>query len=211
MKPLSVYTVIPHVHSASFEYRLRVPIVTASDLGLPMLALAHITGQAVNDPEQARKPFGSIFWENNARRTIFVLRQQEDESPIADLGLYPRKINDGGRPAPFGATITFDDPSGPITIDPTQLRGLGGIINRVRGPEHMIWDVLDEPMSVAAIAEAVGQSERNVKRILSDHPRMFVDLSGNAAGGKGHAKKWARFANEPRRWYQDRDDEEVPF
>jgi hypothetical protein len=61
-------------------------------------------GRRRQDPEQARKPFGSIFWENNARRTIFVLRQQEDESPVADLGLYPRKVNDGGRPSPFGAT-----------------------------------------------------------------------------------------------------------
>jgi hypothetical protein len=179
-------------------------------IGLPMLALAHITGAAVGDPEQARKPFGSIFWENNARRTIFVMRQQEDESPIADLGLYPRKINDGGRPSPFAARITFDDPSGPITIDPVEWGG-NPVLTRARGPEHAIYDVLTEPMSAAAIAEAAGQSERNVKRILSDHPRMFVDLSGNASGGKGHAKLWARHAPERPLWYQDRDDEEVPL
>jgi hypothetical protein len=139
-----------------------------------------------------------------------VLRQQEDESPVADLGLYPKKVNDGGRPAPFGARITFDDPSGPITIDPAEWGG-NPVLTRARGPEHAIYDVLTEPMSAAAIAEAAGQSERNVKRILSDHPRMFVDLSGNASGGKGHAKLWARHAPERSLWYQDRDDEEVPL
>lgn len=178
-------------------------------IGLPMLALAHITGAAVSDPEQARKPFGSIFWENNARRTIFVMRQQEDESPVADLGLYPRKINDGGRPSPFGATITFDDPSGPITIDPTQLRGTG-ILSTVRGIQHVIWDVLDQPMSVKAIAEATNKTERYVKDILGNHPRLFVDLSGNRGGGRGNEKLWARV--EIRQPYADDDrDEQVPF
>jgi hypothetical protein len=178
-------------------------------IGLPMLALAHITGAAVSDPEQARKPFGSIFWENNARRTIFVMRQQEDESPVADLGLYPRKINDGGRPSPFGATITFDDPSGPITIDPTPLRGTG-ILSTVRGIQHVIWDVLDQPMSVKAIAEATNKTERYVKDILGNHPRLFVDLSGNRGGGRGNEKLWARV--EIRQPYADDDrDEQVPF
>jgi hypothetical protein len=177
-------------------------------IGLPMLALAHITGAAVSDPEQARKPFGSIFWENNARRTIFVMRQQEDESPIADLGLYPRKINDGGRPAPFAARLTFNDPSGPISVDPIAW-GANTVLSRVRGAEHAIFDVLARPQTVTWIAEETNLSERHVKRVLADHPKMFVTVSGTEFGGRGNAKYWARVARGQKQWWQDKED--VPF
>lgn len=177
-------------------------------IGLPMLALAHITGAAVSDPEQARKPFGSIFWENNARRTIFVMRQQEDESPIADLGLYPRKINDGGRPAPFAARITFDDPSGPITIDPMEW-GTNTVLSRARGAEHTLFDSLVRPKTVTSLADETGLSERHIKRVLADHPKLFVMVSGSESGGRGNPKLWARAVADQKQWWQDKDD--VPF
>ncbi len=183
-------------------------------IGLPVLALAHITGSDMKNPEAVQKPFGSIFWENNARRTIFVLRQQEEESPIAELGLYPKKVNDGGKPAAFGARLTFDDPSGPITLEPEPLRGMGGVLSRVRGPQHAIFDVLTEAMTVPDIAAASGVSERHVKRILADHPRMFVAVSGSDAGGRGNPKRWGRVENDRRYWYEDDEAgyaEEVPF
>lgn len=181
-------------------------------INLPMVALAHITGAAASDPESARRPFGSIFWENNARRTIFVLRQQEDESPVADLGLYPRKVNDGGKPSPFAARITFDDPSGPISVDASDLRA-NGVLTRVRGPEYAIFDALDRPRTSGELADATGISERHVKRLLTDHPRMFVAVDGNPKGGRGNATRWARVDNTQRYWYSDRDEEdtEVPF
>lgn len=173
-------------------------------IGIPMMALAHITGSDVNNPESARKPFGSIFWENGARRTIFVLRQQEDESPIADLGLYPRKINDGGRTAPFGARLTFEDPSGPITLETDELRGKG-TLDTVRGLQHVVWDLLSEPMTVKAIAEATNKTERYIKDVLAAHPGMFTDTTGNRGGGRGQEKRWARI--ELRMPYAEPDDD----
>ena len=183
---------------------------TLGKIGLPMVALAHITGAAVSDPEQARKPFGSIFWENNARRTIFVMRQQEDESPVADLGLYPRKINDGGRPAPFGARLVFDDPSGPITLDAEPLRSLGRTFSRVRGPEYAVWDALSGPMTADELVDATGLSLRTVKGALLDHPGMFVDLDPDIRGGRGKAKRWGRLDRSGPVSLPYADDE-VPF
>jgi hypothetical protein len=177
-------------------------------IGLPMLALAHITKADANDPEQAERPFGSIFWENNARRTIFVLRQQEEESPIADLGLYPKKVNDGGRTGPIAARLTFDDPSGPISLDPMPW-GRNRAMDRVRGADHAVWGVLGLPKTVTEIAALSGLSERHVKRTLADHPQKFVMVSGEDIGGRGHAKKWARAATDQKQWWQDAD--EVPF
>jgi len=178
---------------------------------IPMLALAHITGAAVNDPEQAKRPFGSIFWENNSRRTVFVAKQQEEQSAIADLGLYPRKVNDGGPPGAFGVTIGFTDPDGPITVDPTQLRG-NGTLSRFRGPEYTVRDALTGPMTAEELVEVTGLSLRAVKGALLGHNRMFVDLDPDIRGGRGKAKRWARLdrsgpASLP---YAD-DDDEVPF
>lgn len=182
-------------------------------IGLPMMALAHITGADMKNPESVNKPFGSIYWHNLSRRTIFVLRQQEDESEIADLGLYPKKVNDGRRPAPFGARITFDDPAGPIAVTSESLSSTPAL-SRVRGQEHAIYDVLQRAMTVAEIAEETGITERHVKRLLADHPKLFVAVSGSDAGGRGNQKRWGRIATETKLWYQDRDvseSDELPW
>jgi hypothetical protein len=178
-------------------------------LGLPVMALAHITGADMKNPESVNKPFGSIYWHNNSRRTIFVMRRQEDESSVADLGLYPKKINDGKRPSPFGARITFDDPSGPVAVEPESLGGLGGNLNRIRGAEHAISDILDVPLTTAEIADLTGFSERHVKRTLADHPQRFVMVSGADHGGRSNAKKWAKVSRDQKQWWQDND--ELPF
>lgn len=162
------------------------------------------------------KPFisgNSIFWENLSRRTIFVLRQQESESVIADLGLYPKKINDGGRPSPFGARITFEDPSGPISVDPDGLANKG-VLSSVRGLHHVIWDMLAAPMLAEEIAEATDKSERHVKDMMKAHPRLFVELK---AGGRGVKSTWGRAEvrapyNDPPDGYSfDEDETDVPF
>lgn len=178
-------------------------------VGLPVMALAHITGADMKNPESVNKPFGSIYWHNNARRTIFVLRRQEDESAVADLGLYPKKINDGWRPAPFGARIKFVDPSGPITLEAETLHEMGGVLNRVRGAEHAIADIMTRPLTVSEIAEQTGFSERHVKRTLSDHPQTFVTVSGSDVGGRANAKLWAKVSHDQKQWWQDKD--ELPF
>lgn len=180
-------------------------------LNLPMLALAHITGADMRNPESVQKPFGSIFWENNARRTIFVLRQQDDNSPVADLGLYPKKVNDGGKPSAFGVRLAFDDPSGPITVDASDLRA-NSVLSQVRGLEHVIWDLLSMPMEVAAIAEAVGKNERTCKDVMKAHPRMFTEVAGHLTGGRGQKQVWSRTASHLP-YADDSDDAyaEVPF
>lgn len=172
-------------------------------LEIPMMALAHITGADMRNPEAVNKPFGSIFWHNLSRRTIFVLRQQEDESVIADLGLYPKKVNDGKRPSPFGARITFEDPSGPISISSDALSNKGAL-STARGLQHVIWDMLAAPMLAEEIAEATGKSERHVKDEMKKHPRMFVEVQ---AGGRGIKSKWGRVDVRPP--YAE-DDYEAP-
>lgn len=181
-------------------------------LAIPMMALAHITGADMKNPESVNKPFGSIFWHNLSRRTVFVLRQQEDEASVADLGLYPKKVNDGKRPAPFGATIAFEDPSGPITVDHTTLRG-AGTLAAARGFEHVLWDLLSQPMSAQEIAEATGKSDRHCKDTMKAHPRMFVEVTGTQ-GGRSQKAMWSRVETRmpySETDYDDYSETQVPF
>lgn len=183
-------------------------------IGLPVMALAHITGADMRNPEAVDKPFGSIFWHNNARRTTFVVRQQEAESSVAELGLYPKKVNDGRWPAPYGARITFDDPSGPVRLGAGDLR-TNSVLSAVRGFQHVLWDLLVQPMVAEAISEATGKSERHCKDTMKAYPRMFTEIAGNASGGRGRKPMWGRV--EVSLPYVERDDdddyceEQVPF
>jgi hypothetical protein len=174
-------------------------------IGLPVLALAHITGADMRNPEAVDKPFGSIFWHNNARRTTFVLRQQEAESSVAELGLYPKKVNDGRWPAPYSARIVFDDPAGPVVVEAADLRS-NTVLTAAGGVQHLIWNALTAPMTVKQIAEATNRTERYIKGILTAHPRMFTEVSGNASGGRNREKMWARV--ELRATYVEPNDDE---
>jgi glycosyltransferase involved in cell wall biosynthesis len=51
-KPMTVYTLIPHRHSASFEYRLRVPLDTAAVLGLPVKSIIDVNDAGVSAQER---------------------------------------------------------------------------------------------------------------------------------------------------------------
>lgn len=162
---------------------------TVGKIGLPMVALAHITGQAANDPQAAYRPFGSIYWENQARQTIFVLRYQEQESSIANVGFYPRKINDGARGADFGVNVHFDDPAGPVVIESAALRETPHLL-KARGPQWQVFEALDGRQTVKALAERTGFGERRVRDLLEGFPRLFVRVFDG--GGRGNAAEWAR-------------------
>jgi hypothetical protein len=85
-----------------------------SRLEVGSTSLAHI-----NRGGDSQKPFGSAFWHNSARATWYVQRVQEEDSPILDLGLYNRKVNDGARVAPLG--LRFEFGTGRTTITRTDL------------------------------------------------------------------------------------------
>jgi hypothetical protein len=176
---------------------------TLGKLGLPMVGLAHITGQAANDPQAAYRPFGSIYWENQARRTYFVLRYQEQESALANVGFYPRKINDGARAADFGVNVTFEDPGGPVSINATAINATPHLM-KARGPEWQLFEALDGEATVTALSKKTGIGERRVKDLLEGHPKMFVQL--DPGGGRNHPAIWARAViTGPRLPYREED------
>lgn len=75
-KPLTLYTVIPHIHTASFYYRLEVPILTARDLGLPLRATIDVNDPGTTDEDRAR-----AFCESD----LILLYQPLGEGPINNI------------------------------------------------------------------------------------------------------------------------------
>jgi glycosyltransferase involved in cell wall biosynthesis len=54
MKPLNIYTTIPNSHSASHYYRLAVPVVTATDMGLPVKLFIDKNETNINSEERVK-------------------------------------------------------------------------------------------------------------------------------------------------------------
>lgn len=81
--------------------------------GITVIGVAHINR---NDAKQrsSDRPFGSVFWNNAARRTIYVARSTSPDQDVAYQAWYPKKVNNGRKPNPLGVTLTFQGDAGPI-------------------------------------------------------------------------------------------------
>jgi glycosyltransferase involved in cell wall biosynthesis len=102
-KPLTVYTVIPNTHSASFYYRLQVPIETATELGLNVRAIVDRNELGMTAEERVR-----AFAESD----LILLYQPVGDQPITNVkgvqSFIPTKI-DGEWKWPPSVIIESDD------------------------------------------------------------------------------------------------------
>jgi glycosyltransferase involved in cell wall biosynthesis len=77
MKPLNVYALVPPSHTASWYYRLEVPLLTARDLGLPVHIL--IDNNSADCPAE-RRAMGF------SEADIVMLYQPIGQGPISNIG-----------------------------------------------------------------------------------------------------------------------------
>lgn len=166
-------------------------------LHVPMLAIAHVTGDGERDPALVKRPFGTVFWSNGARRTWFIQREQEQESSIAALGLFCRKVNDGTKPSDFGVNVFFEEDGGPVHLLAADMR-LTPVLQATRGREWEIHGVLDGPMTVAEIAERIGAKANSVHKTMERHPRLFSRADPSEVtrrrGAPSNVVHWVRFS-----------------
>lgn len=102
-KPLTVYTLIPHRHSASFEYRLRVPLDTANVLGLNVRSIIDVNDAGVSAEERIAQ-----FCESD----LIVLYQPVGEQPVNNIrGVqsFLPSLRDGDWKYPPSVVIETDD------------------------------------------------------------------------------------------------------
>lgn len=76
MKPLTIYSLIPYHHTASFFYRLEVPLKTAEDLGLPVRMVIDRNDVTVSGEERVK-----MFCEAD----MILLYQPVGEHPVNNI------------------------------------------------------------------------------------------------------------------------------
>lgn len=103
MRPMTVYTLVPQNHSASFYYRLTVPLTTATQLGLPIKAIIDNNDAGVTSEKRVK-----MFCEAD----VILLYQPIGEQPIANIrGIqsFLPSLRDGEWKYPPSVVIETDD------------------------------------------------------------------------------------------------------
>jgi hypothetical protein len=154
-------------------------------IGLPALIIAHITKSGEHNKDT---PFGSVMWNNAARRTWYVANtEHRPDSDVLKARMICKKVNDGPRPKDIGLQVRFEGRTGPVhveSIDPDQEPELV----EQTSARHQIWTVLDQPMTIAEIVELTGLKTETVRRAL--HRGGFVNQVG-----RGNEGIYARMAS----------------
>jgi hypothetical protein len=159
---------------------------------IPILAIAHVTGEGEGNPDLVRRPFGSIYWSNGAGMTWYIRREdQEEESDVIVVGLFARKWNDSRRPKDFAMEVTFDGEEGPIEVNGMDMRESAQLV-ATRGIKYQIDNALVRPMSAGEISFATGVSEETCRKTLQRNSQMFEAITINDAGGRGQVQVWQK-------------------
>lgn len=169
-------------------------------LGVTTLHIAHITKEddkrlTANHPA-TKKPFGSIMWHNRARRTFFILREQEEEVDTIQVGFVNRKVNDGVLLGPRLVELTFAPDQGPITVDRIRRASEGSLLSKVGSAASRIWDALIQPLTVDDIAEQLEMEPGTVQRTLTRYKERFVQAGTRPSESGRPENIWSRVATE---------------
>ena len=167
-------------------------------LKTPTLAIAHVTGDVAAKPELARRPFGSIFWDNGAGLTWFLQKEEQDEgSGEATIGLFQKKWNDTGRLRDFSVRVSFDGDAGPIDVETADLRSSSELM-AARGQQWVVHHALNQPMTVEALHEATNIAAGPLRRILNHYHGLFERVNGDGTPTGRNAAIWQRTASSNR-------------
>jgi hypothetical protein len=164
--------------------------------GVATLTIAHVTNIAAKNG--ADRPFGSAYWHNRPRRTWTVVRVQEEESDIVDIGLYCKKTNDSRKPKPLGLRLTFTATGGPVLIEPSELALVPELEAR-RPIKSRIYDLLKREgwLTIGQIAEETGEKPGTIGVMLRRERALFVmQPASTQLGGRGHPARWGVLARE---------------
>jgi len=124
-----------------------------ASLNITSLTLCHIPKGG-----DTEKPFGSTFWHNEARRTWFLQRVQEDDSDEIDLGMTCKKVNDGKRPSPISFHITFEGEEGAVTLTTQAYDRVPELASKLPWQSRIL-SALTQPMTAQEIADDMGEDK----------------------------------------------------
>jgi hypothetical protein len=154
-------------------------------LGLGGFAAAHLP----HDAKEESRPFGSVFWNAQARLTWFVKREQDFATNGLRLGLFNRKSNNDKPSFPLAYDVTFD--GGRVRFTKSD------IANDAELGSHqpIKWQVRDAlksgPKSYVELASILGADLDSIRRAVNrDEGKLFV----RAPEGADRVSRWANLA-----------------
>lgn len=128
-----------------------------------------------DDFSKNKTPFGSAYFENNARSVWQVEKEQQAGESELIVSLMQTKVNDALKHQPIGIKLSFDNDSGSTVFEPTELRGTKFEDNLPM--KDRIKDLLLEgARSEKEIAEALRENQGSVHTILYRHNNVFVKM-----------------------------------
>ena len=150
---------------------------------LEMTAL--LIGHQTKGNDDTGKPFGSVFWTNEARSTMEIKRQQDAGQDTMNLGLYHRKINDGRLEKPLGISVSFGDTA--IKFNSQSIVDVPELASKLPAYQ-VIYQYLKEngPAPVEEIAANTDRKPNTIHKAFSDHKELFVEI----ANLEGTQKRW---------------------
>ena len=148
-------------------------------LGVTTLTIAH-----QNAEEKTQKPYGNVMWRNSPRACIQVIRSEEDEESVAEVGLYQRKRNYGVKWKPLGFRATFATES-----DLHWTEGDSVVISEISEKDiHMITDLAEHLPIGKRVRAALAGGRKSVAEMLEDmpdikEPSLRAEISRMRKGG----------------------------
>ena len=133
---------------------------------------ALLIGHQTKGNDDTGKPFGSVFWTNEARSTMEIKRQQDAGQDTMNLGLYHRKINDGRLEKPLGISVSFGDDT--IKFHSQSIVDVPELASRLPAKDVVLRFLMDNgPSSVEEIVAAPDRKVNTIHKVFNDHKDMF--------------------------------------
>lgn len=143
-------------------------------LGTTALIVHHC---AKNEFSRERTPFGSQYFEANARSAWFIERQREGNDTDFVVSLSNTKVNDSPKHGALGLRVHFDNTPGQEStrfevadLNETEFA------HRVSLKERMVDLLRHGPLSVAALAEELGESPVTIRARLNGCKDTFTKV-----------------------------------
>jgi hypothetical protein len=187
--------------------------------GLTVFIIAHVSKSS-----DTHKPFGSVFWHNNARYTFYVERLEGNKAMTSDgqtdVLISPRKVNEFALPKQFGYSIDFNDGTGDQDFGSAVVfRPLGAaksllLPDAVKPlPAQFLQIVKDNPGidldQLAVLANLVGDDN---KRVSAIEPRRTVNrLVQQGKLGKIDGRLWPNTSSTGEIQARSNGSTDVPF
>jgi hypothetical protein len=91
--------------------------------GVTSLLIGHTAKGTLTDPKGQKSPFGSAYFENQARKVFELRADRETGDDTIEVAIFDKKVNEAAKAKPWGLTITFGEDT--VAFKRTEVASMG--------------------------------------------------------------------------------------